>query len=82
MTLLSSGIPEAQIKRCVSLDMAKMNIVTEISIVFSDAIMQVFAENPDKNDTRKYMATAKKAVNEAAIEKMRMLGCVGKAKSR
>jgi tagatose 1,6-diphosphate aldolase GatY/KbaY len=76
-----SGIPEAQVKRCVSLGMAKMNIATEIRIVFSDAIKRVFADNPEENDPRKYMAPAKKAVKEAAIEKMRMLGCIGKAKA-
>jgi tagatose 1,6-diphosphate aldolase GatY/KbaY len=74
-----SGIPEAQVKRCVSLGMAKMNIATEIRIVFSDAIKRVFADNPQENDPRKYMAPAKSAVKEAAIVKMRMLDCTGKA---
>lgn len=74
-----SGIPEEQVKRCVSLGMAKMNIATEIRIVFSDAIKAVFADNPQENDPRKYMIPAKKAVKEAAIEKMRMVGCIGKA---
>ncbi|MCM3267202.1 class II fructose-1,6-bisphosphate aldolase [Paenibacillus elgii] len=74
-----SGIPEEQVKRSVSLGMAKMNIATEIRIVFSDAIKAVFADNPQENDPRKYMIPAKKAVKEAAIEKMRMVGCIGKA---
>lgn len=75
-----SGIPQDQVKRCVSLGMSKMNIATEIRIVFSDAIRAVFARNPNENDPRKYMIPAKKAVKEAAIEKMSMLGCIGKAK--
>ncbi|WP_170318200.1 class II fructose-bisphosphate aldolase [Paenibacillus thalictri] len=75
-----SGIPEEQVKRCVSLGMAKMNIATEIRIVFSDAIKSIFAQNPDENDPRKYMVPAKKAVKEAAIAKMTMLGSIGKAK--
>jgi tagatose 1,6-diphosphate aldolase GatY/KbaY len=74
-----SGIPEDKVKRCVSLGMAKMNIATEIRIVFSDAIKAIFAQNPDENDPRKYMIPAKKAVKEAAIIKMIMLGSVGKA---
>ncbi|KIL41954.1 tagatose-bisphosphate aldolase [Gordoniibacillus kamchatkensis] len=74
-----SGIPEEQVKRCVALGMSKMNIATEIRIVFSNAIKEVFATNPDENDPRKYMIPAKKAVKAAAIEKMRMLGCIGKA---
>lgn len=74
-----SGIPEAQVKRCVSLGMAKMNIATEIRIVFSDAIKRVFADHPDENDPRKYMVPAKQAVKAAAIDKMAMLGCIGRA---
>lgn len=73
-----SGIPEDQVKRCVSLGMAKMNVATEIRIVFSDAIKAVFMENPNENDPRKYMIPAKKALKEAAIEKMRLTGCIGK----
>ncbi|WP_248927639.1 class II fructose-bisphosphate aldolase [Paenibacillus hamazuiensis] len=76
-----SGIPEEQVKRCVSLGMAKMNIATEIRIVFSDAIKAVFAANPEENDPRKYMVPAKKAVKEAAMAKMAMLGSCGKAKA-
>lgn len=75
-----SGIPEEQVKRCVSLGMSKMNIATEIRIVFSDAIKDVFANNPVENDPRKYMIPAKQAMKEAAIEKMIMLGSVGKAR--
>jgi tagatose 1,6-diphosphate aldolase GatY/KbaY len=42
-------------------------------------IKAIFAQNPDENDPRKYMIPAKKAVKEAAIIKMIMLGSVGKA---
>lgn len=75
-----SGIPEEQVRRCVSLGMAKMNVATELRIVFSDAIKEVFANNPDENDPRKYMIPAKKALKEAAIEKMRLCGSIGRAK--
>ncbi len=74
-----SGIPEEQVRRAVSLGMAKMNVATELRIVFSDAIKEVFAANPEENDPRKYMIPAKKALKAAAIEKMRLCGCIGKA---
>lgn len=75
-----SGIPEEQVRRCVALGMAKMNVATELRIVFSDAIKEIFAKNPEENDPRKYMVPAKKALKEAAIEKMRLCGSFGKAK--
>lgn len=74
-----SGIPEEQVRRAVSLGMAKMNVATELRIVFSDAIKAVFAANPDENDPRKYMVPAKQALKEAAIEKMRLCGSIGRA---
>jgi len=74
-----SGIPEEQVRRSVSLGMAKMNVATELRIAFSDAIKDVFARHPDENDPRKYMVPAKQAVKRVAIEKMRLCGCIGKA---
>jgi tagatose 1,6-diphosphate aldolase GatY/KbaY len=74
-----SGIPEEQVRKCVSLGMAKMNVATELRIVFSNTIKEVFAMNPDENDPRKYMAPAKKALKEVAIEKMLLCGSIGKA---
>ncbi|RNB87175.1 ketose-bisphosphate aldolase [Brevibacillus fluminis] len=75
-----SGIPLEQVKRAVSLGMAKMNVATELRIGFSDAIKQVFAENPDENDPRTYMKRAKAAVKSIALAKMSMCGCIGKAR--
>jgi tagatose 1,6-diphosphate aldolase GatY/KbaY len=75
-----SGIPKDQVRRCVELGMSKMNVATELRIVFSDAIKEVFAANPDENDPRKYMIPAKKALKAAAIDKMRLCGSIGKAK--
>ncbi|MBP1993391.1 class II fructose-1,6-bisphosphate aldolase [Paenibacillus eucommiae] len=75
-----SGIPEEQVRKCVALGMAKMNVATELRIVFSDAIKEVFAANPEENDPRKYMIPAKRALKEAAIEKMRLCGSIGRAK--
>ncbi|MBT2291151.1 ketose-bisphosphate aldolase [Paenibacillus albidus] len=74
-----SGIPEEQVKQAVALGMAKVNIATELRIVFSDAIKQVFADHAEENDPRKYMVPAKEAVKRLAMDKMRMCGCIGKA---
>lgn len=74
-----SGIPEDQVKRAVSLGMAKMNVATELRIIFSDAIKAVFAANPEENDPRKYMVPAKQALKKAAMEKMQLCGCAGRA---
>ncbi|MCM3747235.1 ketose-bisphosphate aldolase [Paenibacillus pasadenensis] len=74
-----SGIPEEQVKRAIALGMAKMNVATELRIVFSDAIKKVFADNPAVDDPRHYLKPAKDALREAAKEKIRMCGAVGRA---
>jgi tagatose 1,6-diphosphate aldolase GatY/KbaY len=74
-----SGIPEVQVKRAISLGMAKMNVATELRIVFTDAIKKVFADKPDVDDPRHYLKPAKEALREAAKEKIRMCGAAGRA---
>jgi tagatose 1,6-diphosphate aldolase GatY/KbaY len=76
-----SGIPDDQVRRAISLGMSKMNIATELRIIFSDAIKQVFQQNPEENDPRKYMIPAKDALRAAAKQKMILCGSVGKAKA-
>jgi len=74
-----SGIPDEQVRRCVALGMSKMNVATELRIAFSNAIKDVFIQNPEENDPRKYMVPAKKALFELAAEKIRLIGAAGKA---
>lgn len=73
-----SGIPAEQVRRAVSLGMAKMNVATELRIAFSDAIKKVFADHPEENDPRKYMVPAKQAVRELVLEKISLCGSAGK----
>lgn len=75
-----SGIPDEQVKRCVSLGMAKMNVATELRIIFSDAIKKVFHDHPEENDPRKYMVPAKQALKKATLEKMILCGSADQAK--
>lgn len=74
-----SGIPDEQVRRCIALGMSKMNVATELRIVFSDAIKRVFDANPAENDPRKYMVPAKDALRAAAADKIRLCGSAGKA---
>jgi len=74
-----SGIPEGQVRRCVSLGMAKMNVATELKNAFSLSLQESFTANPAELDPRSYMAAAKKVVKRMALEKMQLCGCTGKA---
>ncbi len=75
-----SGIPEAQVKRCVSLGMAKMNVATELKKrVYAVLTKKFFSEHPDDLDPRSYMSVAKKTVKQMALEKMKLCGCTNRA---
>jgi tagatose 1,6-diphosphate aldolase GatY/KbaY len=74
-----SGIPEEQVRRCIELGMAKMNVATELKNGFSRELRRYFETHPDGTDPREYMVPAKAAVKSIAIEKMRMCGCAGRA---
>lgn len=73
-----SGIPTAQVQRCIALGMAKMNVATELKNAFSQAIRQFFIDHPSSLDPRQYMVPAKAAVKQLAREKMEICGCVNR----
>ncbi|NOU95870.1 ketose-bisphosphate aldolase [Paenibacillus sp. LMG 31456] len=74
-----SGIPEAQVKRCVALGMAKMNVATELKNAFTNSLQRFFVEHPNDLDPRSYMSIAKTVVKQLALQKMELCGCTNKA---
>ncbi len=74
----ASGIPEAMVKKAISLGICKVNVATELKIAFSDALKQDFHNHPDANDPRHYMQPAKLAMKHIVAEKIRICGSAGK----
>lgn len=68
----ASGITQEDVRKCIALGSAKVNVSTELKIPFSDALRQHLIDNPDETDTRKYMGPAKEKMKEVAKEKIRM----------
>lgn len=75
----ASGISQEDVRKCISLGCAKVNVSTELKMPFSDALRQFLIENPNETDTRKYMGPAKARMKEVAIEKILMCMSDGKA---
>ncbi|MBP1129927.1 MULTISPECIES: tagatose bisphosphate family class II aldolase [Serratia] len=73
----ASGIPEAMVKRAISLGVCKVNVATELKIAFADAVKSYFAQHPDANDPRKYIVPGKLAMKEVVAEKIRICGSSG-----
>lgn len=75
----ASGIPEADIKKAVSLGVNKINIDTDLRQAFADGIAGVWKEKPTEYDTRALCGAGHKMVVAVTTAKIRMFGSGGKA---
>ncbi|MBS4206892.1 class II fructose-bisphosphate aldolase [Bacillus sp. FJAT-50079] len=73
-----SAIPDEDVRRCVSLGMAKVNVSTELKNAYSEAIRKHFEDEPENLDPRSYLQKAKEAAKEMAKSKIKMVGSEGK----
>jgi fructose-bisphosphate aldolase class II len=78
-----TGIPDDQIKKAISLGVAKINVNTECQLVFADATRSYIEAGKDKQgkgfDPRKLLAPGFEAIKAKVKEKMELFGSVGKA---
>ncbi|NCB60062.1 MAG: tagatose-bisphosphate aldolase subunit KbaY, partial [Gammaproteobacteria bacterium] len=75
----ASGIPDEDIRKCISMGIAKVNVATELKIGFAGALKHYFEVHPEGNDPRDYMAVAKQAMREIVLSKINVCGSAGKS---
>ena len=75
----SSGVPDEDIRKAISLGVSKVNIDTNIRESFMNAARKVIAEHPNEIDPRKILGPAREATTEIIREKIRLFGSSGKA---
>lgn len=78
-----SGIPTDQIKKAISLGVSKINVNTELQLVFAAATRKYIEENGDKKgkgyDPRKLLKPGTEAIIEECKNKIRIFGSENKA---
>ncbi|MCD7889178.1 MAG: class II fructose-1,6-bisphosphate aldolase [Oscillospiraceae bacterium] len=78
-----TGIPAEQVKKAISLGVAKINVNTECQIAFTAKVREYIEEGKDLTgkgfDPRKVLAPGVEAIKDTVREKMDMFGCIGKA---
>lgn len=78
-----TGIPEAMIKKAISLGVAKINVNTECQLSFAAATREYIEAGKDLKgkgfDPRKLLAPGADAIRATVKEKMELFGSVGKA---
>lgn len=75
----ASGISTEDVRKCIALGCAKVNISTELKVPFSNEVRQYLIDHPEETDIRKYMSPAKNVMKEIATEKIIMCMSDGKA---
>ena len=78
-----TGIPDDQIKKAISLGVAKINVNTECQLVFQEATRKYIEDGKDLQgkgfDPKKLLAPGFEAIKAKVKEKMELFGSVGKA---
>lgn len=75
----TSGVPDETVTECVNRGICKVNYATDLRIAFTKGVKEVFGENPDVIDPKKYNAAGKKYVKKYVMSKMQVVKSVGKA---
>ena len=78
-----TGIPEDQIKKAISLGVAKINVNTECQLTFAEATRKYIESGKDLEgkgfDPRKLLFPGTEAIKATVKEKMELFGSVGQA---
>lgn len=78
-----TGIPEDQIKKSISLGVAKINVNTECQLAFAEETRKYIEADKDKQgkgyDPRKLLAPGFEAIKKTVKEKMDMFGSINRA---
>lgn len=74
-----TGIPEADIKKSISLGTSKINVNTENQIAFAKVVREVLAADPEIVDPRKFIQPGRDAIKATVVGKIREFGSSNKA---
>lgn len=74
-----TGIDDEKIKRAIDSGIVKVNINTELQLVWSEAVRIYLKENETVYDPRKIIKAGEKSIKNAIIKKIELLGSKHKA---
>lgn len=72
----SSGIPDEDVKKAISLGICKVNFATELRVAYSEAVKKHIADDPSVYDPKKYDEAGRAAVTELVRHRIQI--CMGK----
>ena len=75
----ASDVPRGDLRKCIGLGIAKVNIDTELRVAFTKAVSDFIGRNRQVYDPRKVLGPAMEAMKKVVKNKVRELGSSGKA---
>lgn len=77
----AKGVDEATISGAVKFGVGKVNIDTDLRLVMTAVIRQIFMEKPKEFDPRKYLGPARDEIQKMVEHKIDILGSAGKVRN-
>ena len=74
----TSGVPDDQVIRCVSMGMCKVNYATDLRIAYTYGVKKYMKENPGVFDPKKYGSYGMEEVKRYVKERMQVIGSCGR----
>ena len=75
----TSGIPDEDVRECISRGICKVNYATDLRIAFTEGVKEVLTAKPDTIDPKKYNAVGREKVKEYVLGRIKVVGSEGKA---
>lgn len=75
----TSGVPDEDVRDCISRGICKVNYATDLRIAFTNGVKRVLSEKPDTIDPKKYCAAGREEVKKYVMDKITVCGSVGRA---
>ncbi|MBA4493452.1 ketose-bisphosphate aldolase [Paenactinomyces guangxiensis] len=76
-----SDVPDDQVRRAISLGVAKINVDTELRQAFTRGMLNVLESNPEEYHLAVSLGEGRNVMKQKVQEKIRLFGSSGKAKS-
>ncbi len=75
----TSGVPDETVRACIENGICKVNYATDLRVAFTRGVREVLKSDPDVFDPKKYNARGREEVRKHVINRIQLLGSVGRA---
>lgn len=73
-----TGIPDFDIKKSIECGISKININTELQLVWNESVRKFIEENKEIYDPRKIISSGEEAIKKCVMDKIHLLGSCNK----